>query len=356
VLSSRGDLAAGRQLLERSLELALQLGQHEHVGRAYHNYGNLGLPNREYRRSDQILKIGLAYCDEHDLDAFGNHIVMGLARSAAEQGRYADVDDYLELSRRRPHLSHMTSMAYNHIAGQVAARRDGDVGGLLDEAWRRGEPTGEAQQVVPNIEARAERAWILGRPDEVVTEVDRAWPYAVAQGNPWEVGELCWWLFLAGARREPPVPISAPNEAMLQGRWREAADAWEEIGRRLWIAYALMLSPDPADGRRAVAVAEELGAHAARQAILRERQARGLSVPHGPRSTTRANPSGLTRRELEVLRLLAEGLSNPEIAAKLFLSERTVAHHVSAVLQKLGEPTRSRAVAAAVRRGIVVAG
>jgi DNA-binding NarL/FixJ family response regulator len=97
------------------------------------------------------------------------------------------------------------------------------------------------------------------------------------------------------------------------------------------------------------------GAVAAARAIVRDRQARGLSTPHGPRTATRANPGRLTARELEVLRLLAEGLSNAELAARLFLSERTVAHHVSAVLQKLGEPSRARAVATARRQGILAA-
>ena len=74
-------------------------------------------------------------------------------------------------------------------------------------------------------------------------------------------------------------------------------------------------------------------------------------VPRGPRAGSRANPAGLTEREMEVLRVLAEGLSNAEIAARFVLSEKTVAHHVSAVLRKLQEPSRSRAVARPGGRG-----
>ena len=90
-----------------------------------------------------------------------------------------------------------------------------------------------------------------------------------------------------------------------------------------------------------------------RHAVLRARRAQGLTVPRGPRSASRANPAGLTAREVEVLGLLAEGLSYAEVAERLILSEKTVGHHVSAVLRKLSEPTRSRAVAAALRRGII---
>jgi DNA-binding NarL/FixJ family response regulator len=83
---------------------------------------------------------------------------------------------------------------------------------------------------------------------------------------------------------------------------------------------------------------------------LRERGVRGL--PHGPRPGTRENPAGLTARELEVLELLVEGLRNAEIAERLVLSERTVGHHVSAILRKLDVRTRGEASAEAVRLGL----
>ena len=76
-------------------------------------------------------------------------------------------------------------------------------------------------------------------------------------------------------------------------------------------------------------------------------------VRHGPRAATRGNPAGLTGRELEVLALVAEGLRNAEIAARLFVSDRTVDHHVSAIMRKLDVQSRSQAGAAAARLGIV---
>jgi DNA-binding NarL/FixJ family response regulator len=76
-------------------------------------------------------------------------------------------------------------------------------------------------------------------------------------------------------------------------------------------------------------------------------------VPRGPRLASRTSPAGLTARETEVLVLLADGLSYAEVAQRLVLSEKTVGHHVSAVLRKLREPTRSRAVATALRLGVI---
>jgi DNA-binding NarL/FixJ family response regulator len=84
---------------------------------------------------------------------------------------------------------------------------------------------------------------------------------------------------------------------------------------------------------------------------LRERGARGL--PRGPRRRTRENPAGLTSRELEVLALLTQGLRNAEIAQRLVVSEKTVGHHVSAILRKLEVPSRTRAAAKASRLRLV---
>lgn len=64
--------------------------------------------------------------------------------------------------------------------------------------------------------------------------------------------------------------------------------------------------------------------------------------------------SGLTARETEVLRMIAEGLANKEIAYRLGLSEHTVKFHVSALLGKLGAGSRAEAVGAGIRQGIIM--
>ena len=77
------------------------------------------------------------------------------------------------------------------------------------------------------------------------------------------------------------------------------------------------------------------------------------SIPVGPRSATREDPLGLTRREREVLEEICAGQSNAAIAAKLFISAKTVDHHVSAVLAKLGAPSRNAAAARAAKLGLL---
>jgi DNA-binding NarL/FixJ family response regulator len=77
------------------------------------------------------------------------------------------------------------------------------------------------------------------------------------------------------------------------------------------------------------------------------------SVPAGARATTREHPLGLTRREQEVLDLVAVGQTNDEISQRLVISVKTVDHHVSAVLSKLGVGSRRQAATEAARLGLV---
>ena len=77
----------------------------------------------------------------------------------------------------------------------------------------------------------------------------------------------------------------------------------------------------------------------------------GYRVPRGPAPSTAANPANLTRREALVLTLLAQGLTNQEIADRHFRSVRTIDHHVSAVLAKLEVSNRVEAAQAASRLG-----
>jgi DNA-binding CsgD family transcriptional regulator len=167
------------------------------------------------------------------------------------------------------------------------------------------------------------------------------------------MGELSWWLYVAGDHRQIGAPVARPFMLMLAGGHRAAASEWRALGSPLWSAYALAFSPDRRDAQECLDVLADLGATAVRRAVLRDRRARGLPVPRGPRQVSRANPAGLTARETEVLLLLADGLSYAEVAERLVLSQKTVGHHVSAVLRKLREPTRSRAVAAALRLGVI---
>jgi DNA-binding NarL/FixJ family response regulator len=148
--------------------------------------------------------------------------------------------------------------------------------------------------------------------------------------------------------------VEAPDPVRLEldGDWRGAIQAWRELQAPYESALAA-LPGDDAAARQAQATLNKLGAGAAMRAFARERAARGARASRGPRRSTLAHPAGLTRREQEVLEQLATGATNPEIATALHLSERTVAHHVSAILEKLGVATRLAAVERARSDGLL---
>jgi DNA-binding CsgD family transcriptional regulator/tetratricopeptide (TPR) repeat protein len=351
-----GDAAEGQTRLTQSLDLALADDAHEHAARAYTNLGASGIINWSLPDADRHLRAGITYCADRDLDTWRLYMTAYLARSLAAQGQYAAAERQVARVVRHPHVSPITRVSVLPVAGVLAVRRGRDGAGALDEALAIALQTGESQRLVPVAVARAEAAWIAGRSFDLVAEIDRAWPAAVARPHPWDLGELSWWLYLADESRPVSAPLAPPFALMLAGEHRDAAAAWEALGCPLWAAYALAFSAEIKDAQDGLDILARLDAPAVRHAVLRERHARGLAVPRGPRQASRAsraNPAGLTAREAEVLQLLADGLSYAEVADRLVLSEKTVGHHVSAVLRKLGEPTRSRAVAAALRLGVI---
>jgi DNA-binding CsgD family transcriptional regulator len=347
-----GHLKEGRARLTQSLDLALADDAHEHAARAYNNLGQIAVDHRCFSEADQHLRAGIAYCADHDLDPWRLNMTALLARSLAEQGQYATTDQHLAEVLRHPGLSPLIREGAATVAGVLAARRGEDGTAALDEALKLAIRHGGAELALV-ASARAEAVWIAGRQQDIASEADRAWAVAVTRPQAWELGELSWWLHAAGDHRQAPIPLARPFALMLAGEHRAAAQEWRAVGCPVWTAYALAGSPGSRDAQECLEILDELGAPAARRAVLRDRRARGLPVPRGPRASSRAHPCGLTTREVEVLGLLADGLSYTEIAQRLLLSEKTVGHHVSALLRKLGEPTRARAVAAAVRQGLV---
>jgi DNA-binding NarL/FixJ family response regulator len=106
--------------------------------------------------------------------------------------------------------------------------------------------------------------------------------------------------------------------------------------------------------RAALATFEHLGAAPAAEIVRRLLRTAGVrGLPRGARPATRANPFGLTNRQLEILGLLAEGLHNAEIADRLSTTPKTAEHHVSAVLAKLQARTRAEAVRIAYHHGLI---
>ncbi len=241
------------------------------------------------------------------------------------------------------------------LGGLRARRGDPDAWPLLDEALELAERTGELQRLAPVALARAEARWLAGQDEAIKTETEAAMTLAVRNADAWRAGELAVWRHRAGIADELAADqMAEPFGLERQGDGPGAARRWLTLGRPYEAALALAGSDAQSAIQQGMDQLRELGAWAAVSRVARQLRQRGVrGIASGPRSATRRNPAGLTARELEVLELLAEGLRNAEIAGRLFLSEKTVVHHVSSIMRKLGASTRGQAVDQAIRAGII---
>lgn len=230
------------------------------------------------------------------------------------------------------------------VSGLVAVRTgDAGAGDVLDQAWSLAQKLGEWQRIGPVACARAEAALLRGDLESVVSIAQPAFDEAARRGAVNHQAELALYLRRAGAQVDVPEG-QHPFAVQARGDVRRAADLWGREGAAYHQAAALAQSSQEADLIEALTILDRIGAIPLARTVrsaLRGLGARG--IPRGPQATTRHNPAGLTGRQLDVLPLIAEGLTNSEIADQLVLSVRTVDSHVAAILMKLGVSSRQEA-------------
>ncbi|HEX5588695.1 MAG TPA: AAA family ATPase [Candidatus Limnocylindrales bacterium] len=352
-----GDIDGGRADLDTSRRLGLEQGLDRRVASAYSVTASALGEMYRFAEAEPYFEDGIRYAAERDLDAGRLYLEAWRSISLMHRGRWSEAGALASTVLARPDNSAIARMMALLAVGRLRARRgDPDVWTALDEAWAMAEPTATLQRVGPVRAARAEAAWLEGDLERSAAEAAGVIELAIAKAHPWHVGELSWWLVQAGRPAPSGAPaIAEPWRLQLAGRPRDAAAAWQALDCPYEAARALLA----ADEIRAIEEAHEafdrLGARPAQAIAARRLRALGArSIPRGRRPTTRANAAGLTSRELEILGHVATGLQNHEIAARLFLSPRTVDHHVSAILGKLGVGRRGDAARAAERLGIDV--
>jgi DNA-binding CsgD family transcriptional regulator/tetratricopeptide (TPR) repeat protein len=326
---------------------AAAAGLHIQVVRSYVNELAGAADARDHATVDALAPEAIASFEERGLATPAEYISVLQARSLFDRGRWDEALERAEASRRRWHggvsLAHM-------VEGLVAARRGEGGDGRLAEALDglAGVPEGARHGLLRA--ALAEAAWLRG--DRVAQREHALAGLRAANANQFarSAGDLALWAARSGESVAPSPLLPAPARLELTGDWRGAIAAWRDLDAPYEAALAA-LPGDDRSAREAVAALHRLGATAAARAFARDRAEQGAAALRGPRRSTLTNPAGLTRREQEVLGHVAAGDTNAAIARALHLSERTVEHHVSSILGKLGVPTRTAAVRAARNMG-----
>jgi DNA-binding CsgD family transcriptional regulator/tetratricopeptide (TPR) repeat protein len=343
-----GDLSGCDELL-RSMAQATDLGNHEYVMRAYSNLMEGLWRLGEYREALGYIEQAENYGRDRDFRVYGYMFAARRCRLALMRGEWVEAEAGLRDLLDGQDDPGMIGRETVPILARVLVRQgSADAPEWLALAARHAAGADVLEWLVPTGLAHIEHAWLTGDhgkagpyPELLLERTNRA-------GTLVQRGELLVYLRRLGYPAEPFPGCPEPYAAALRGDWRSAANAWLSERDPYEHAVELAESGEVEPTLKALTVLDGLGAKPA-VAVVRSRL-RGLGVarlPRRPQPGTLANPAGLTDRQLEILRLVATGLSNAEIAQRLVVSPRTVDHHVSAILQKLGVQTRRDAAARA---------
>lgn len=355
----------GQDELAQGLRIALACHLHEHAARIYSNWAEYAVVFKRFAQAERLLAEGFAYHREHELDAWVHYLTGWQAQLHLDKGELCTAAALARQVLALPDLSLVMRLPALTVLGRTLSRLgDAEAAPCLREALQWARATGEAQRLLPVLLALAEAAWQAQDNAACRRWLEEIACFDLSGVNAWDLAEVASWRQRAGLPPCQPVPGQAsgaatpaddalpawpaPRAAELSGQCAAACDAWLAIGLPFEAALALLDLPDAASAAaipKAVALLEQIGALPA-AALARQRARAGGVQAHlpkarrGPYGAAREHPCGLTRREAQVLELLLEGLSNADIAQRLCRSERTVEHHVSTLLGKLGASTR----------------
>jgi DNA-binding CsgD family transcriptional regulator/tetratricopeptide (TPR) repeat protein len=305
-------------------------------------------PPEALRYADQAT----AYGAGHEVLIIASNAAVVTAWLRLRAGEWAESE---RITRREIESGVVIRQITKIVLAELAVRRgDPDAAERLAEVAADGDRTGEPQRILPALERAAEHALLTGAPmptgriEALVAGIPPSGRLSARNAM-----RVAAWAGVAGIDVELTTTASPPYAAMARRDWRAAADAFAEIGWTYDRALMLSLLEDEDALVEAIAISRGLGADPLTRRVAGRLRDLGVSVPRGPRESSRANPAGLTARQLEVLSLLADGLTNAEIADRLVVSPRTAEHHVAAVLTKLGAATRRDAARHAAELGLV---
>jgi DNA-binding CsgD family transcriptional regulator/tetratricopeptide (TPR) repeat protein len=339
----RNTCQKGTQLIERGMAMAAAAGCDHIVVRGFVSLGHGLAEGGNPRAAIPEFQRGIEYCSERDLDLPLRHLTALLSRCELRVGNWNEAwrgaQSVLQAVQAAPASRFLALVT----SGVMLARQGQDgASAMLDEALALANESECINYLGPIHVARAEAAYLAGDSALAHAEASSVLALARERGHMAIWNELAYWIWKCGALAAGPPASASPYMLQIAGDWERAAMAWESAGLPHEAARARAESWDEPALRLALETFERLGAGpAATQVRQRLHHLGARHVPRGPRPSTRGHPAGLTRRELDVAMLLAGDLSNQQIADRLFLSPRTVEHHVASVLSKLGASTRS---------------
>jgi DNA-binding CsgD family transcriptional regulator/tetratricopeptide (TPR) repeat protein len=342
---------AGMEILEEVRDRAAAAGFRYEESRALGNLAWVAAANRDLSAATAHAQLAIASAARHELTSLEVYAKATLASILEMQGDWTQAQD---LARDQLEASAIAQMSALPVVAVIDARsgRDGTAS-LLARAWSMAEAADESQRLLPTAAAAAEYAWITGDSVVPLGSIGRVMKAGLAVSFfAWSGGSIARWLWKLGELDGAPPGTPEPYRRIIEGDAAGAAEMWGEIGCPYERALALADGDETAQLDALVAL-EELGATAVAAKLRQSLRSRGVRVPRGKARLTREHAAGLTARQAEVLELLSEGLSNVEISDRLFVSPRTIEHHVSAVLSKLDAVSRQEAVETAHRLALL---
>jgi DNA-binding CsgD family transcriptional regulator len=334
--------------IEEALELGKRSGDAALTACTYTNLHEAMVDQLQFDLYPQVFEEGLAYCLDHEQHTYSVCLRGSRGIELVRRGsNQAAIDLALETMQETiSPINRMHLMIGLVRAAYRLGRSEGPA--WLEELWTLGRSNDETFWLIQVGTVAAEAAWLSGDDALLPDDMDAIAERGLAD-DPWVQGELMAWLARLGRPLDAAKELPAPFSLELAGEYAAAAVAWHELGCPFEEAVALTWTDEPDALQRAHELFTSIGAAPAAAHVRRALQGQGLKVPaqRGPRAATAAHPAGLTPREAEVLEVLSEGLTNAEIAERLYLSPRTVDHHVSSILAKLGVSSRAEAIASA---------
>ncbi|MGH8958415.1 MAG: LuxR C-terminal-related transcriptional regulator, partial [Acidimicrobiia bacterium] len=342
-----GDPDRGFELLRRARHMSEETGNKRGLMAVLGMVGSGGGEVRRYHEAENALVEAIALGQAWDEDYSVAYDKSWLARIRFDQGRWSEALDWANQVEvvAREGTAPISWITARTAKGRAGIRRGDQTGIRLVEEVVEHAQGAELQHRWSGLAGIAEYRWLVGAHDRIGAVVSGPYGEALDTDSAWARGELGFWMWRAGLIDSAPDKAAPPFALQINGNWRAAAESWHEIGCPYEEAMALA-DGDESALLESLEILDDLGARPLASLVRHQLREQGVGhIPRGPRAATKADKAGLTPRQREVLGLMADGLTNADIAERLYLTKKTVEHHVSAILQKVGADSRAKAIA-----------